>query len=80
MEINITFKRSQGSTFNFEYSIYEYECFSKQMLYVALSRSTEKKNINFCSIHYELKRGYIYKIENKLTNKIYIGSTKRTIE
>ena len=76
----ITVHVSQGSTYNFEYSIYEYQLFDKKLMYVAMSRSTQKNNINFCNIHYTLKTGYIYKITNTLNNKIYIGSTKTTIE
>ena len=50
------------------------------MLYVAVSRSTQKKYINFCDTDYKLNDGYIYKVSNLLTNKIYIGSTKTSIE
>ena len=71
---------SQGSTFDFDYSIYEWQCFTKEMLYVAVSRSTQKKYINFCDTDYKLNEGFVYKITNKMTNKIYIGSTKTSIE
>ena len=50
------------------------------MLYVAVSRATKRSLVNFCNIDYKLNTGYIYKISNKLTNKIYIGSTKTSIE
>ena len=76
----ITGHCAQGSTFNHEYSIYEWQNFSKEMLYVAVSRATKRSLINFCNIDYKLNTGYIYKISNKLTNKVYIGSTKTSIE
>ena len=44
----LTCHKSQGSTFNFEYTIYEYEMMSCKMKYVALSRGTTKDNINIC--------------------------------
>ena len=50
------------------------------MLYTAMSRSTEKKNINFVNYYPKVSTGYIYKITNNLNNKLYIGSTKTTIE
>jgi DNA replication protein DnaC len=42
----ITVHASQGSTFDFEYSIYEFSRFDPALKYVALSRSTSVKNIN----------------------------------
>jgi hypothetical protein len=33
---------SQGSTFDFDFSIYEWQCFTKEMMYVAISRATRK--------------------------------------
>jgi ATP-dependent exoDNAse (exonuclease V) alpha subunit len=42
----ITTHRSQGSTFNHDYSIHEYDKFDVRMKYVALSRSTNIKHIN----------------------------------
>ena len=71
---------SQGSTFNFDYSIYEWQCFTKEMMYVAISRATKRSLINFCNTDYKLNDGFIYKITNKMANKIYIGSTKTSIE
>jgi hypothetical protein len=71
---------SQGSTFDFDYSIYEWQCFTKEMMYVAISRATKRSLINFCDTDYKLNEGFIYKITNKTTNKIYIGSTKTSIE
>jgi hypothetical protein len=74
----ITVHKSQGSTYDFEYSIYDYNRFDSKLLYTAMSRSTKKSNINFVYRHYETQTGNIYKITNEDTNKIYIGSTKRT--
>jgi len=71
---------SQGSTFDFDYSIYEWQYFTREMMYVAVSRSTKRSLINFCDTDYKLNDGYIYKVSNLLTNKIYIGSTKTSIE
>ncbi len=42
----ITVYKSQGSTFNFAYTIHEYAKFDNRLKYVALSRSTDIKNIN----------------------------------
>lgn len=42
----ITVHRSQGSTFKDGYTIYEWEKFDNRLKYVALSRSTDIKNIN----------------------------------
>ena len=50
------------------------------MMYVAISRATKRSLINFCDTDYKLNEGFIYKIINKMTNKIYIGSTKTSIE
>ena len=71
---------SQGSTFDFDYSIYEWQCFTKEMMYVAISRSTKRSLINFCDTDDKINEGFVYKITNKMTNKIYIGSTKTSIE
>ena len=49
-------------------------------MYVAMSRATMKSHVNFCHVDYDLFHGYIYKITNTLTDKIYIGSTKTNIE
>jgi hypothetical protein len=49
-------------------------------MYVAISRVTNRSLINFCDTDYKLNEGFIYKITNKMTNKIYIGSTKTSIE
>ena len=45
----ITCHKSQGCTFNFNYSIHEWDLFSPQMKYVALSRATNIKYINIMS-------------------------------
>ncbi len=42
----ITVYKSQGSTFNFAYTVHEYAKFDNRLKYVALSRSTDIKNIN----------------------------------
>ena len=70
----ITCHVSQGSTYNFPYSIYEYKYFDKKLLYTAMSRSTNKSNINFIDIYLKSEVGYIYKIESE-NGKIYTGST-----
>ncbi len=76
----MTVHSSQGSTFDFDYSIYEWQCFTKERMYVAISRATKKSLINFCDTDYKLNEGFIYKITNKMTKKIFIGSTKTSIE
>jgi hypothetical protein len=70
----------QGSSFDFDYSIYEWQMFNKYMMYVAISRARARKYINFCDTDCQLQEGFIYKIVNTLTNKLYIGSTKTSIE
>jgi hypothetical protein len=70
----------QGSSFDFDYSIYEWQMFDKYMMYVAVSRARARKYINFCDVDCQLQEGFIYKIVNQLTNKLYIGSTKTSIE
>ena len=70
----ITVHVSQGSTYNFPYSIYEYKYFNKKLLYTAMSRSTNKNNINFIDIYLKSEVGYIYTITDN-NNKVYIGST-----
>ena len=42
----ITVYKSQGSTFNYGYTIHEWNKFDNRLKYVALSRSTDIKNIN----------------------------------
>ena len=42
----ITTHKSQGSTFNHGHTIHEYDKFDNKLKYVALSRSTDIKNIN----------------------------------
>jgi hypothetical protein len=70
----ITTHISQGSTYNFPYSIYEYKYFDKKLLYTSMSRSTNKSNINFIDIYLKSEVGYIYTITDN-NNKVYIGST-----
>ena len=70
----ITTHVSQGSTYDFPYSIYEYQYFDQALLYTSMSRSTKKSYINLIDYKPEVLIGYIYKItDNK--GKIYIGST-----
>jgi len=76
----ITVHCSQGDTIREPYSIYEWQRFNKKLMYVAMSRATMKSHVNFCNIDYDLYHGYVYKITNTLTDKIYIGSTKTSIE
>jgi hypothetical protein len=78
----ITVHKAQGSTFNFPFSIYDYNFkgFDKRLLYTAMSRSTKKEFVNFCYRTYKTKTGFVYKITNEDTDKIYIGSTTTSIE
>ena len=78
----ITVHKSQGSTFDFEFSIYDYNFknFHNKLLYTAMTRATKKSNINFCHRTYKTEIGYVYKITNEETNKIYIGSTTTSLE
>ncbi len=50
------------------------------MLYVAISRARQRSFVNFCDLDCQLQEGFIYIIVNTLTNKLYIGSTKTSIE
>jgi hypothetical protein len=59
---------------DFAYSIYEYKYFDKKLLYTAMSRNTNKRNINFIDIYFKSEVGYIYTITDN-NNKVYIGST-----
>jgi hypothetical protein len=70
----ITTHVSQGSTYNFPYSIYEYQYFDQPLLYTSMSRSTQKSYINLIDYKPEVTTGYIYKITDS-KGKIYIGST-----
>ena len=42
----ITIHKSQGSTFDFKYSIHEWEKLDETLKYVSLSRATKKNLIN----------------------------------
>jgi ATP-dependent exoDNAse (exonuclease V) alpha subunit len=42
----MTIHKSQGQTFNHDYTIYEWERLDKRLKYVALSRATDKKYIH----------------------------------
>ena len=70
----ITVHKAQGSTFNFEFSIYEYKRFDKKLLYTAMSRSTQKSFINFMPYCPATRRGCVYKISDD-SGRVYIGST-----
>jgi hypothetical protein len=75
----ITVHKSQGSTFDFEYTIYEYKRFDKKLLYTAMSRATQKSNINFIDFNAGmLRKGWIYKITDP-NNKFYIGKTSTSV-
>ncbi len=50
------------------------------IMYVAISRARQRSFINFCDVDCKLQEGYIYKIINNLTNKLFIGSTLTSIE
>ena len=70
----ITTHVSQGSTYDFPYSIYEYQYFDQALLYTSMSRSTKKSYINLIDYKPQVSIGYIYKITD-IKGKIYIGST-----
>src|SRR4051794_24912948 len=73
---------TQGITFEGLYTIFEWELMDPKLKYVALSRGTNKKNINFatlqkpkrytptcCMCRYDWKisqLSYTYRMENKL--------------
>ncbi len=44
----ITCHCAQGSSFDFDYNIYEWQFFDKGMLYVAISRARQRTYVNFC--------------------------------
>ena len=70
----ITVHKAQGITINRPHSIYEYSRMQHDMLYVALTRTSETVYVNFCEINL-LKPdvGYIYRYS--LNGKSHIGST-----
>lgn len=80
----ITCHKAQGDTINEPYTIYEWERFpSVNMKYVALSRSSNKKHVNFCD--FKLSKttytvGNVYKIVNDVNKEVYVGSTVNTLE
>ncbi len=65
----ITVHCAQGSTFDLEYSIYEWQHFDSRMMYVAISSAIQRSYVNFCDVDCQLQEGFIYKITNQLTNK-----------
>jgi predicted GIY-YIG superfamily endonuclease len=71
----MTVHKSQGTTLRRAYSIYEHKLMTPSMLYVALTRTSNKEHVNFCEIDdYRPYIGYIYSYE--YNGKHYIGSTK----
>lgn len=73
-----TVHSAQGQTYDFEFTIYEYNVMSTNILYTALSRTTKKANINL--IFRTVEKSFIYGCINLLNNKYYIGSTVNFIE
>ena len=70
----MTVHRAQGSTFTRPFSIYEYKTMKSRMLYVAITRARNKKQINFCNGEcYNPYTGHIYSYERN--GQFYIGST-----
>jgi hypothetical protein len=45
-----------------------------------MSRARQRSLVNFCDVDCQLQEGFIYKITNQLKNKLFIGSTKTSIE
>ena len=70
----MTVHKSQGSTFTRPFSIYEYKTMKSRMLYVAITRARNNKQINFCNGEcYKPYTGHIYSYEH--SGQFYIGST-----
>ena len=70
----MTAHKAQGIAINEPYSIYEYNRMRSDMLYVALTRTTNKDFVNFCDI--EVMSPYIAFIFRYTHNgRSYIGST-----
>ena len=70
----MTVHKSQGSTFTRPFSIYEYKTMKSRMLYVAITRARNNKQINFCNGEcYKPYTGQIYSYEHN--GQFYIGST-----
>ena len=70
----MTVHKAQGMTINEPYSIYEYKRMKKDMLYVALTRTSNKEFVNFCDI--EIMKpyvGFVYRYTHN--GRSYIGST-----
>jgi len=70
----MTVHKAQGMTINEPYSIYEYKRMKGDMLYVALTRTTNKDFVNFCDIEV-LKPyvGFVYPYAHN--GRSYIDST-----
>lgn len=73
----LTVHKAQGMTFDFEYTIYEYDRMTDRMLYTAVSRSKHSSlvHLNKDSSNLYASKGYIYMFINTKNNKRYIGST-----
>ncbi len=70
----MTVHKSQGSTFTIPYSIYEHKQMKANMLYVALTRASDKGQIDFCDIsNHRPYKGYLYSYGYK--GRRYVGST-----
>lgn len=70
----MTVHKSQGSTFTRPFSIYEYKTMKPKMLYVAITRARNNKQVNFCDGEcYKPYTGHIYSYE--YNERFYIGST-----
>jgi ATP-dependent exoDNAse (exonuclease V) alpha subunit len=64
----ISYHCAQGSSLNFEYSIYEWNFFDKRMLYVAISRARKRSFFNFCDVDCEFREGFLNVITIQQTN------------
>ena len=58
----ITMHVSQEFMYDFSYSIYEYQYFDQQLLYISTSRSTKKSCINLINHETKVSTGYVQKI------------------
>ena len=58
----MTAHKAQGMTINNAYAIYEYGRMKHDMLYVALTRTSQEEYVNFCNMKINRPRtGYIYR-------------------
>ena len=76
---------SQGLTIDQDFTIYEADIYAhdnfRKWLYTAMSRTTKSKYVHFAKPMKELGliSFFIYKIVHNKTQKIYIGSTRRSL-